>query len=443
MKKNLLLIGILMSIAFISNAQWTEQASGFSVASRGINNIYAIDENVVWATAYDGTGGTAKIQEFTKTTNGGTLWTPGTISGVSDLTIAMICAIDGDVAWAPLWGDTNRGIYKTTNGGGAWTRQTTAEFAGSAGFPNIVHFWNANEGMCIGDPNGGYFEIYTTTNGGDTWTRVSESNIPNEQSGEAGWTSVYEVVGDVVWFGTNKGRLYKSTNKGATWTVITTPLSDINKIEFKDENNGIVASYNVPESNFNIYKTSNGGTDWQQVTPGGTGVLYGSDICYVPGTPDAYISSGAKEEAHGISYSLDGCATWTTYTDTMQFLQMDFVNNTIGWVGQFNVDDVVGGMYKYTGGPVGLVDMLSRNKSFNIYPNPCNSSFNIYINELKNKEIIINIYDLLGKKVFSSNENNLSSYHHKTINTSELKKGIYIVYIQSGSETHQEKLIIQ
>ena len=52
---------------------WIEQASGFWEASRGVNYIHAVDENVVWAAGYDGLNPTGPNQEFTKTINGGEL----------------------------------------------------------------------------------------------------------------------------------------------------------------------------------------------------------------------------------------------------------------------------------------------------------------------------------------------------------------------------------
>jgi len=77
MKKLLLTLTLIGSLA---NAQsWNSQATGFADASRGISEIHIIDANTVWGLAFDGSGGGAVVQEFTRTTNGGTTWTPGII----------------------------------------------------------------------------------------------------------------------------------------------------------------------------------------------------------------------------------------------------------------------------------------------------------------------------------------------------------------------------
>ncbi|MBU0486454.1 MAG: T9SS type A sorting domain-containing protein [Bacteroidetes bacterium] len=341
-KLTIMLLGLVSSaVAF---AQWTEQATGFTTVSRGIEYISAVDQNVVWATAYNGTTPSNYITEFTRTTNGGTTWTPGTVAGyTSGYGSSMIIGIDGQTAWMPVWSTSGGGaILKTINGGTSWTAQTTAAFAAPAGFPNVVHFWDANTGWCQGDPNGGYFELYTTTNGGTTWTRVPTGNIPPPIAGdEYGTTGFYDVVGDTVWFTTNKGRVFRSPDKGLNWTVVATTLTNQCKIAFKDALNGLV--YQV--DNGILIGTSDGGDTWTTINP--TGNFYTSDIAYVPGTPNTYVSTGSSD---GASFSLYGGQVWEDFASVPgQMLSCDWVSNTCGWVGNFNTSATVGGIFKFTG----------------------------------------------------------------------------------------------
>ncbi len=340
----LLIIVLIPSVQLFS--QWVEQATGFATASRGIKYICTVDQNVVWATAYDGVNTSNYITEFTRTTDGGTTWTAGTVSGyTSGYGSSMIYAVDGNTAWMPVFNTTAGGgaILKTTDGGATWTEQASATFSAPAGFPNIVHFWDANSGFCQGDPNGGYFEIYTTTDGGTTWTRVPQVNIPDPVAAdEYGVTGFYSVIGDTVWFSTNKGRVFKSIDRGNNWTVATTPLTDQFKIIFKDGNNGI--AYQI--SNGSICETSDGGATWTTFTPSGN--LYGTDIAYVPGTPNTYVSTDAANSA--ASYSFYGGHYWTDFTNVPgQMLATSWVDASTGWVGSFNTDATTGGMYKYSG----------------------------------------------------------------------------------------------
>lgn len=330
---------------------WVQQASGFGTSSRGIQFISAVNNRVAWAVAYDGSGSNAKVKEYTMTTDGGATWKAGSINPANSTGFAagMICAIDDKTAWVPLYDGTNGGgmIAKTTDGGKTWTQQTSATFTKPYGFPNVVHFWDANNGFCMGDPNGGYFEIYTTTNGGANWTRVSQANIPAPLDGEYGVIGYYDVIGDNVWFATNKGRIYKSTNKGANWQVYETPLtSTAFEIAFKNSNEGII--YGNENDIDKFYRTTDGGANWTQFAPSGN--VYTADLCWVPGT-DTLISTGSNYSANkiGVSYSVDGGNTFTDYAPfykNFQFTNMGASPNGTVWAGSFNSSANYGGMWK-------------------------------------------------------------------------------------------------
>jgi len=338
----------------LKNAEWIEQASGFWEPSRGIHYMCAVDENIVWAVSYDGSSSQIPVQEFTKTTNGGELWTANLISGApTDGDTAMIFALDNMTAWVPIHSGNPQGIWKTSDGGQTWVQQTTADFTG--GFPNCVHFWNENDGWCMGDPVGGYYEIYTTTDGGDTWVRVPSSDIPVPSSAnEYGVVGYYDVVGDTVWFGTQDatlgGRVFKSTDKGLHWTVsnvIFTPGSYVD-IRFKDALNGLAMDKNFADAA--LAETSDGGLTWTAITY--TGKCHGADFDYVPGTTNMYVSTGVQTgvpENNGATYSLDGGHSWTSWTEMegIQLFGTAWVDGRIGWAGTFNVDETTGGIWKH------------------------------------------------------------------------------------------------
>ena len=130
---------------------WIKQNSSFTTPSRGINHISIASSQVVWATAYDGSTATPpNIRQFTKTTDGGTTWTPFTANlGSTSLEISMITALDANTAWLAAYPNTTGtgGIWKTTNGGTSWSRQNSATFNNTASFTNVVHFWDANVGF--------------------------------------------------------------------------------------------------------------------------------------------------------------------------------------------------------------------------------------------------------------------------------------------------------
>jgi photosystem II stability/assembly factor-like uncharacterized protein len=261
----------------------------------------------------------------------------------------MIHAINADTAWIPMYPNVagaQGGIYVTEDGGATWTKQASALFTGDAAFANVVYFWNKDEGFCMGDPNGGYFEIYTTSDGGANWSRVAQANIPDPSATDEYGTVGQYCVGDdgTVFFNTTKGRVFKSIDKGATWSVISTPISGRTRAAFADADNGFVLD--AANSN-NAYYTTDGGGNWTRVDDDN---LFPTFLQYIPGTERMYISSSAGTKK-GASYSIDGGKTWKKFDelDGQQCLAIGFSDMTKGWVGQFNESETQGGILKYNG----------------------------------------------------------------------------------------------
>lgn len=379
---------------FINLSEWIPQASGFSAASRGIKYMDAIDTNVVWATAYDGSGGSAVIQEFTKTINGGTTWTPGTVNGASGLELSMIHGISKDTAYVAMYktsGTNSMGIYVTKNGGTSWTRQTTALFNNAASFPNVVHFFNVNDGFCMGDPINNEFEIYTTSNGGTTWTLVPAGNIANPLSGEFGVVGYYSAYENNAWFGTNMGRVYRTTDKGLHWAASATTFANTiyTDVAFRDALNGLAQDKSEGTTG-SFCETSDGGVTWTAVTS--TGDIGTADFCYVPGTENTWVSTESNSaRLLGAAYSFDGGHSWAhaAGTESNQFLAVDFVNNHCGWAGTFNTDASSGGFYKF----IGLLEPGAvLNPVTNLVAQPFDNSVHLTWTEPATTPLSYNVY---------------------------------------------------
>ena len=402
-------------VYFEPSGEWILQDTSFGNQSTGINYISIADENVVWATAFDGSGSGENMQQFTKTTDGGNSWESYNIDiGNLNLGISMIHAYNDQIAWLvayPRGANQTGGIFKTDDGGLNWSRQNSADYDTSSSFANVVYFWDENIGFAQGDPINGEFELYVTQNGGDNWTQVPGNNIPNPLGGEYGYTRQIEVVGNNVWFTTNKGRIYRSSDKGNNWDVFQSPIVDFGSAEvngnisFGDSQNGILI-----DNSTNVFRTENGGETWSEITT--SGPVYTSGLCYIEGT-DTVFSTG-----NGSSFSLDGGYSWTPI-DNAVHLFVDFYNEELGWSGAWT--QVVGasssgGVWKWEDFSLGNNE-VSEDFEIEYYPNPTSN----FVNFIYQGDISISVYDILGREIIKTNE--------KLIDLSDYNKGLYIFKI--------------
>ncbi|MBA4154842.1 T9SS type A sorting domain-containing protein [Flavobacterium sp.] len=437
MKK--LLLFILLT-TFTVNAQfWTEKASSFAAASRGINSISIVDDNVIWVKAYDGSAAAVEtLKEYAKSTDGGNNWTSSTITltgGAATLGISCITAVDANTAWVSAYptATASGGIWKTVNGGTTWIKQLTALFSNASAFANVVHFWDANNGVCQGDPTGGYFEIYTTTNGGTTWTRVPSANIPlPADSGEYGYVHNYHVVGDVIWFGTNYGRIYRSADKGLNWTVSQSPINDFGGASESGSYTFSTATKGLLSSNSGqLWSTTDGGENW---TPQAfSGPFYLSDLAYVPGTSNV-ICTGSATGNSGSSYSLDDGVTWTQIDNNVQHTFCEFRNSTIGFSGGFSENATSKGIFKYTGTVLALP--TTEKAVFSVYPNPATDF--ITVNGASASIKAIQVVDINGRIVKSLKFDGITETQ---VNISDLNAGVYVITVSSEEGVSSTKII--
>ncbi len=334
----------------ITSNCWQLQNVSFSTDSIRIEQIFPVDENVVWAVIDDFSSKDQILRKFIKTTNGGTTWTEGTIncSTCSSLEISGIYAFSATKAYACLnpANSTGGAIVYTEDGGTTWTQQTTANFTGS--WANWVYFFDASNGVCMGDSYKAFlssvynFAIFTTNNGGTTWTKVTGTNLPVALASEAGTVNFFDAVGNTIWFGTGNGRIYKSTDKGLTWTVKDGVLGTVQtNLRFKDENNGF-AYGGYGTANFGFKKTTDGGATWTDAKP--LGLITGQDYEYIPGTDTIWMNSGYYSSASINSNKSYFLLDQNTHLNTTRFLSA-----TQGWGGGYYTVKGGGGIYKWIG----------------------------------------------------------------------------------------------
>lgn len=209
-------------------------------------------------------------------------------------------------------------------------------------FYDAMKFWNAKEGIAIGDPTDGCMSMIITRDGGESWTKMPCGNLPPTKNGEAAFAASdtnIAIVGDNTWVATGgeTSRVLYSPDKGVTWEVYNTPnlqgkaTTGLYSLDFYNDKIGfgIGGDYTRPnDSTANKIATTDGGKTWTLMannqSPG-----YRSCVQYIPNSNgQELVAVGFK----GIDYSSDSGQSWTQLSDE-GFYTIRFLNDSIAFAG--------------------------------------------------------------------------------------------------------------
>jgi photosystem II stability/assembly factor-like uncharacterized protein len=323
----------------VTSGCWKLQKIFPNSGELGVNFLSIVDSSVVWATL----GGKSNL--FAITSNGGINWDTGHIinSTYDTLSLSNICGINAKKAYACFNpGITHGGaIFYTTDGGKTWTRQPSANFTNS--WANWVYFFDENNGVCMGDSYQNQFVIYTTNNGGVNWIRVVGNNIPPAKDRETGLENSYDTFHNSIWFGTNDGRLYKSFDKGLTWSVSDSIFSASSNyyVRFKDSSNVFAHKDGRANHSNAIYKTTDAGKTWAKFVEKDNM----TNLVYIPGTNSTWLNYNGFTEL-----STDDDSTFSIIDETISMNEIRFKSSTAGWgVANYSSSLNGTGIYKWNG----------------------------------------------------------------------------------------------
>jgi photosystem II stability/assembly factor-like uncharacterized protein len=389
MKRIILLLTALSFWTGTAQAQWISQDAGFTAGRKlGFYEISIVDKNIVWAICFDGVNGLlgpVHVLDFTRTTNGGNTWMPGTMGNDSSLAFSNICALSGTEAWVAMHKfnlSKGGGLFHTTDGGATWNQPAPGAVFDTNSFPNFVHFKNPLEGVAGGDTNGGYFEIHTTVDGGNSWTRTPQANIPAFTAGQGGgWFDGYCALGNTLWFGTDGGQIYKSVDFGQNWSLHTVSPQGytVYEIAFNDDGQHGLTHVRSSSATF-LFATSDGGVTWTQMPTHPKWKQ--SKLTAVPGT-SKFVSTSVIGFNQGSAYTTDLGATWIEIESASMKAACRFLDSTTGWAGGFFNDNppqpFSGGMYKWDSSAALSVagPGLEPDDAFIISPNPASETITV------------------------------------------------------------------
>jgi hypothetical protein len=88
------------------------------------------------------------------------------------------------------------------------------------------------------------------------------------------------------------------------------------------------------------------------------------------------------------------------------------------------------------------VSELINPSTFSVYPNPSNDKLHLQYELKQNSTVLINLLDLTGRLVYTSNESQQKGAQSRSIDLSAFNKGIYLLQMQAGSDVLTQKIAV-
>ncbi len=226
-------------------------------------------------------------------------------------------------------------IIKTIDGGNTWAFLTQVLTSGRS----KIKFKNENEGYIVGDFNG--IQIYKTTDGGITWNSDSINDYGSllgiSFSKDGNKTCIVGHGTSCCSGYTTGSVIYKKEleNNWETKSYLSVDTYGFSTVHF-DGDNGLIFSQ------FSSGKTSDGGVQWQKITPPET-IIFQVEVLnnnvYLLGQNNIYKSS-------------DSGITWSTLSTSNYFKKLFFINEQVIYA---NAQER--GIFKSTDGGVNWVNI--------------------------------------------------------------------------------------
>ncbi|MBD3161209.1 MAG: glycosyl hydrolase [Candidatus Eisenbacteria bacterium] len=206
------------------------------------------------------------------------------------------------------------GLGKSTNGGASW------DWPKTSGIPsNDRRNWSTPVVMDPQDPNTlyyGTYRLFRSTNGADSWNAISDDLTDGDPGGNLAYATVTTIDvapndPDALIAGTDDGNVWISDDGGASWTSVSAGLPErwVTRVGFDPTDPTIayvtLSGYRIDESLPHVFRTTNGGADWQDISSNLPGIPLNDVLVDPEETSRIFVASDA-----GVFWSPDLGASW-------------------------------------------------------------------------------------------------------------------------------------
>ena len=361
------------------------------------------------------------------------------IAGAQDNDIAVFDG--GTITGANPGSDGVEGLWDYSNSTIAWTCSQAGSMSRTMdGFVN-----SQNVGTPSGAPFvweleihptvpttifGGFGDIYKSTNRGDSWTNLSSG------VGSIEYISISPSNADVIYVSGTNGLVKRTANGGTSWTAITKPqVGNVKSIEVHPTNpSEVYIAYSGYQTG-KVYKSTDSGANWTNIT-GSLPNIPTHQIRYKTASTDGELFLATDL---GVYYRTNTAGDWVklgtglpnviVYDLEIHYATEKLRVATFGrGVWEAPIDAASLNIEK---------EQLAEN-AVSIYPNPTkNKRFNIKLNNLTGETTIL-IYNVIGAVVKELKTNSIE----ENVNLASFSKGLYLVKFTNNNKSITKKIIL-
>lgn len=355
---------------------------------------------------------------------------------------SLVNALDNQVIIA---GYQYGNLYKSTDGGYNWDYATNG-ITGTANwnYPLTTDPQNANTIYT------GTQCVFRSTNFGSSWTSISPELTQLDQTG----TLIYGTItfidvsplnSNIIYAGTDDGKVWNTLNGGGTWTEVDVglPVRWVTCVETDpfDEAAAYVAisGYRFHDNMSHVYKTTDNGQTWTDIGSTLPDIPCNNIIADPSVESTLYLATDV-----GVYYTIDGGQNWYPAGTGMPVvpcvdLKLHQPTRTlvVGTYGR--------GMYKMN------LDVLLGTKpqsqlrpDLSVFPNPfTGGAIHTIITLPASSDAILSLYDMSGVRLSWKTIRCPSGIHSYRLDFGSLTSGVYLLQLKAGELTAAVKVMKQ